>query len=85
MNFRAKISSVYDLQPAPAESAPPSDAMQQGVYYHGTQTQKNAEKIWKEGIKPNLWMGDNTLSRPIENRVYITKNLSVPATAAPKA
>jgi len=59
-----------------ANAATPTPAIKKGVYYHGTTTKEAAEKIWKEGLKPDLSKTpEYNLSRPIAGRVYCTKNL----------
>jgi len=73
-NFVHKLKDKYKIQPAPADSAGPTPALLKDVYYHGTDTKAKADKIWREGIKPDLADYEG-LGRPIEGRVYITRNL----------
>lgn len=43
-------------------------------FYHGTPSEKRALNILKEGIHPNL-SETQGLSRPVDNHVYLSKNM----------
>jgi len=78
-NNEAELRQIFDKVHAgyeglPAEAAPASE-FAADTYYHGTKTEKQAMGIWESGIKPDLWDGGSTLGKPIEGRVYVTKNL----------
>lgn len=62
------------------EMAQPTTPMKETIYYHGTNTTKNAESIIKNGIDPSYtdikYGKSKQISRPVKNRVYITTDLS---------
>jgi len=77
MRFVRKVYAKYDV--LPAEAAPATE-FAADTYYHGTKTEEQAMGLWESGIKPDLWETNpdydgSTLARPIEGRVYVTKNL----------
>lgn len=54
------------------QSAAPPPAMRQQKFYHGTKTEEAAQKIWAQGIRPDLSTTPETnVSRPVEGRVYL--------------
>lgn len=74
--FSSRIKAKYKVEDKEADAAPPTPAMKKGNYYHGTTTKRNADKIWQEGIKPDLSdTPDYNISKPVAGRVYCTKNI----------
>lgn len=73
--FRKLVTSRYRVTSArEADAAPPSPNVSGARWYHGTPTEKQAEKIWNEGIRPNL-STERGLSRAVDDMVYATKDL----------
>jgi hypothetical protein len=72
MNFLEKIKTIEKE----SDSAVPSKELQEETYYHGTQTEEKALKIWNEGIRPDLAQcSKRSTFRPVAGRVYCTKFL----------
>jgi len=71
------MSAKFKVVPSgEADAAPPTSELKMGTYYHGTPTKERADKIWKDGIKPDLSVTpEHAISKPIAGRVYITKNI----------
>jgi hypothetical protein len=74
--FRYKIHQKYVVVDKEADAAPPEGHHVSQVYYHGTKTTKAANMLWRDGIKPDLSRHHDDLGRPIEGRVYITRNIA---------
>lgn len=74
MSFKKRVNKTYILCSKESEAALPTSSMQQMKYYHGTPTKQKADKVWREGIKPDLSTTEGT-SKPIPGRVYCTQNL----------
>ena len=75
--FSSQVKAKYEVQDKEADAAPPTPGMKKDSYYHGTPTKGKAEKIWEEGILPDLSSTpEHEISKPIAGRVYCTKNLS---------
>jgi hypothetical protein len=76
VNFFTKVLAKYSLNEDVdvCESALPHDAIKNAFYYHGTTTERKAQKIWKHGIKPNM-SRTKGFSRAVDDRVYISKNV----------
>jgi len=75
--FSSQVKAKYLVQDKEADAAPPTPGMKKDSYYHGTPTKGKAEKIWEEGILPDLSSTpEHEISKPIAGRVYCTKNLS---------
>jgi len=75
--FKTVVKSKYVIaEGQEADAAPPSAALKKEVYYHGTTTTENANKIWKGGIKPDLSdVGDWETHKPVKGHVYCTRDI----------
>ena len=58
-------------------AAKPPKKLRSQKFYHGTKKASSAERIWKDGILPDLSETPKTnVSRPVAGRVYLTQKLS---------
>ena len=55
---------------------PPTEEMVSKKWYHGTSTQKAADGIMKEGLKPPDLTNRHGWLKPVEGRVYLTEDLA---------
>jgi hypothetical protein len=80
-NYKLKMYRLRDKSKLPIrEMAEPTRGMKTKFYYHGTQGEEKAEKIWKDGLHPKaseLFSTYKGLLTPMLNRVYLTSNIAV--------
>lgn len=57
------------------EMASPDLELKSETWFHGTSTEKSAQAIWNDGIKPDLKKG-KSIATPVQGRTYATKNVS---------
>ena len=85
MSFMKKLQSHYSVEISrEADAAPPTPAMKKGIFYHGTDKSECIDKIWKEGLKPDLGLYQDREKNweAVKGHVYITKDLKTALTYA---
>jgi hypothetical protein len=85
MPFLQKVYANFKVVPAKeTDAAPPTPSMKKGIFYHGTGDSECIDKIWKEGLKPDLGIYQDRLKNlePVKGHVYITKDLKTALTYA---
>lgn len=76
MTLKKQIKSKYVINDKQAKAAKPTPTIKKDIFYHGTPTGERAEKIWKEGILPDLSITpEHEISKPVSGRVYCTNSI----------